>query len=31
MTHLSVAEGTPRWGPLVTDAEYHGHGHEAGL
>lgn len=24
MTHLSITEGPPRWGPHVTDAEYHG-------
>ncbi|MFY9888029.1 MAG: cupin domain-containing protein [Streptosporangiaceae bacterium] len=24
MTHLSITEGAPHWGPHVTDAEYHG-------
>ncbi len=24
MTHLSITEGGPHWGPHVTDAEYHG-------
>jgi len=24
MTHLSITEGPPQWGPHVTDAEYHG-------
>jgi quercetin dioxygenase-like cupin family protein len=24
MTHLTITEGGPRWGPQVTDAEYHG-------
>jgi quercetin dioxygenase-like cupin family protein len=24
MTHLSITEGTPRWGPHVTDREYTG-------
>lgn len=24
MTHLSITEGTPHWGPQVTDAEYDG-------
>ncbi len=23
MTHLSITEGAPHWGPHVTDAEYH--------
>ena len=23
MTHLSITEGGPHWGPQVTDAEYH--------
>jgi quercetin dioxygenase-like cupin family protein len=25
MTHLSITEGAPHWGPHVTDAEYRGH------
>ncbi|MGO9782264.1 MAG: hypothetical protein ACLPKE_31510 [Streptosporangiaceae bacterium] len=24
MTHLSITEGAPHWGPHVTDAEYNG-------
>jgi quercetin dioxygenase-like cupin family protein len=24
MTHLSITEGPPSWGPHVSDAEYHG-------
>jgi hypothetical protein len=24
MTHLSITEGAPHWGPHVTDAEYQG-------
>jgi hypothetical protein len=24
MTHLSITEGAPHWGPHVTDTEYQG-------